>query len=83
MSTIRITASDSALLKLKKDTKPYLDLEDSEDFVISTNQMAESVFAVYKHYELHFPSMSNDIIETLTRCARNKVKDNLKFLWFA
>ena len=67
-------ACESALLKLKKDTKAYLDLEDSDEFVISTNQMAESVFAVYKHYELHFPSMSNDIIETLTRCARNKVK---------
>ena len=67
-------ASDSALLKLKKDTKAYMDLADSDEYVISTNQMAESVFAVYKHYELQFPSMSNDVIETLTRCARNKVE---------
>ena len=67
-------ASDSALLKLKKDTKAYMDLDDSDEYVISTNQMAESVFAVYKHYELQFPSMSNDVIETLTRCARNKVE---------
>ena len=67
-------ASDSALHKLKKDTKAYMDLADSDEYVISTNQMAESVFAVYKHYELQFPSMSNDVIETLTRCARNKVE---------
>ena len=68
-----IEASTEGLKKLIKDTKPYTELEDSDDLVVSTNQMCESVFGIYKFYELQFPSMSTDNIEVLTRCARNKV----------
>ena len=68
-----IDASTEGLKKLLKDTVPYTELEDSDDLVVSTNQMCESVFGIYKFYELQFPSMGIDNIEVLTRCARNKV----------
>ena len=66
-------SSTEGLKKLIKDTKPYTELEDSDNLVVSTNQMCESVFGIYKFYELQYPSMSTDMIEVLTRCARNKV----------
>ena len=68
-----MVAATNAYKKLKKDQDSILELDDSEDLLLTTNRRSESVFATYKGLEKNFVGMTQERLEVLTRARINKV----------